>query len=71
MEDVFRMGREAAKLNPWLRLKLIKSLGKYCKECGRQGKKEAHGYGVTSFSCEGGSKMTLAHKRIEWECELW
>ena len=68
MIDMFRIQEGIANLPPWLRLKLFQSTAKYCQKCGRLGKKEAHGYGATAFSCEGGK--TGHHERLEWEVQL-
>jgi hypothetical protein len=65
-ENMFRLQDQAGRLSPLLRLKLIASLKKYCPKCGRLGKKESRGYGVTSFSCDGKSER---HERVEWDAE--
>jgi hypothetical protein len=67
MSDMFQIRNSISKLPVHLRKILLRSLGKYCAKCGRTGIREAHGYGVTSFSCEG--TKADRHERAEWEAE--
>lgn len=68
-DDMLELQKAVVKLPLWLRLKLLAAMGRFCSQCGRVGKVEARGAGITTLCCEGGKGLD-AHERKEWHAEL-